>query len=114
MLSLIWAISINVRLLICSIAECLSLDNIPDGKWFCRTCHNTWLKEKFIKHNVNAVAAGRVEGVDAFEQIRQRCILIVKNQADDAGGCALCRCVYGGVCFFYLMLNITFFELNVE
>ena len=50
-------------------------------------------KEKFVEHNANAVAAGRVAGVDPIEQITKRCIRIVNTQVDEMGGCALCRCV---------------------
>ncbi|RVX20011.1 Increased DNA methylation 1 [Vitis vinifera] len=48
-------------------------------------------KEKFVEHNANAVAAGRVAGVDPIEQITKRCIRIVNTQVDEMGGCALCR-----------------------
>ncbi|RVX20290.1 Increased DNA methylation 1 [Vitis vinifera] len=71
--------------------ECVSLENIPKGKWFCKFCLNTLQKGKFVERNANAVAAGRMGGVDPIEQIRKRCIRIVKSQTDEAGGCALCR-----------------------
>lgn len=48
-------------------------------------------KEKFVERNANAVAAGRVAGVDPIEQITMRCIRIVKTPEVDFGGCALCR-----------------------
>lgn len=41
--------------------------------------------------NPDAVAAGRVEGVDPIEQIAKRCIRIVKDIEAEIGGCALCR-----------------------
>lgn len=46
-----------------------------------------------MKHNANAVAAGRVSGgVDPIEQITKRCIRIVKNpQKDEVIACVLCR-----------------------
>ena len=87
------AYSIWCWLLICPIAECVSLANIPKGKWFCKFCNNMLQKEKFVEHNANAVAAGRVAGVDPIEQITKRCIRIVNTQVDEMGGCALCRCV---------------------
>ncbi|KAL6341881.1 hypothetical protein AAG906_038126 [Vitis piasezkii] len=71
--------------------ECVSLANIPKGKWFCKFCNNMLQKEKFVEHNANAVAAGRVAGVDPIEQITKRCIRIVNTQVDEMGGCALCR-----------------------
>uniref|UniRef100_A0A2C9V866 Zinc finger PHD-type domain-containing protein n=1 Tax=Manihot esculenta TaxID=3983 RepID=A0A2C9V866_MANES len=64
---------------------------IPRGKWFCQFCENMFQREKFVEHNVNAVAAGRVSGVDPIEQISKRCILIVKNIEAELSGCVLCR-----------------------
>ena len=47
-------------------------------------------KEKFVERNVNAVAAGRVAGIDPIEQITRRCIRIVQTpEAEVGGGCAL-------------------------
>lgn len=72
-------------------SECLSMQAIPKGKFHCRYCKNNFEKEKFVEHNANAVAAGRVAGVDPIEQITTRCIRIVGTMATDIGGCALCR-----------------------
>ncbi|KAI8018651.1 AUGMIN subunit 3 [Camellia lanceoleosa] len=36
-------------------------------------------RKKFVEHNANVVAAGRVLGVDLIEQITKHCIRIVKN-----------------------------------
>jgi hypothetical protein len=44
-----------------------------------------------VEHNENAVAAGRVSGVDPIEDITMRCIRIVKNIEADISGCVLCR-----------------------
>lgn len=44
-----------------------------------------------MAHNDNAIAAGRVAGVDPIEQIFRRCIRIVSTPNNDIGGCALCR-----------------------
>lgn len=44
-----------------------------------------------MEHNENAVAAGRVSGVDPIEEISQRCIRIVKNIEAELSGCVLCR-----------------------
>ncbi|XP_050942558.1 uncharacterized protein LOC103497541 [Cucumis melo] len=52
---------------------------------------NMFEREKFVEHNVNAVAAGRVHGVDPIEQITKRCIRIVKNIETHLSGCVLCR-----------------------
>lgn len=50
-------------------------------------------KEKHSVRNVNAVAAGRVAGIDPFEEIKQRCIRILDTVEHEDGGCVLCRCV---------------------
>ncbi|OAY38104.1 uncharacterized protein LOC110626469 isoform X2 [Manihot esculenta] len=71
--------------------ECLSIREIPDGKWYCKFCLNNFQKEKFVERNANAIAAGRVAGVDPIEQITKRCIRIVKTLESEFGGCVLCR-----------------------
>ncbi|XP_007027516.2 PREDICTED: uncharacterized protein LOC18598089 isoform X1 [Theobroma cacao] len=71
--------------------ECASLPTIPRGRWYCKYCQNMFMREKFVEHNANAVAAGRILGVDAIEQITSRCIRIVKNIEAELSGCALCR-----------------------
>ncbi|GMI88972.1 hypothetical protein like AT2G27980 [Hibiscus trionum] len=72
--------------------ECISLPCIPSGTWHCRYCHNTFEKEKFVQHNANAVAAGRVAGIDPIEQITKRCIRIIKTpEAEVPSVCVLCR-----------------------
>ncbi|CAK9323128.1 unnamed protein product [Citrullus colocynthis] len=71
--------------------ECASLSSIPRGDWYCKFCQNMFQREKFVEHNVNAVAAGRVYGVDPIEQITKRCIRIVRNIETDLSGCVLCR-----------------------
>ncbi|XP_011657045.1 uncharacterized protein LOC101214170 isoform X2 [Cucumis sativus] len=72
--------------------DCVPLQCIPTGIWYCKYCQNLFQKEKFVEHNANAVAAGRVAGVDPIEQITTRCIRIVKTMEVEVGGCALCRC----------------------
>lgn len=71
--------------------ECASLTSIPRGDWYCTYCQNKFQREKFVEHNENAVAAGRVSGVDPIEEITMRCIRIVKNIEADISGCVLCR-----------------------
>ncbi|KAK8697771.1 hypothetical protein V6N13_113908 [Hibiscus sabdariffa] len=72
--------------------ECISLPRIPSGTWHCRYCQNTFQKEKFVQHNANAVAAGRVAGIDPIEQITKRCIRIIKTpEAEVPSVCVLCR-----------------------
>ncbi|KAB1221200.1 Chromodomain-helicase-DNA-binding protein 4 [Morella rubra] len=71
--------------------ECASLTSIPPGDWYCTYCQNMFEREKFVEHNENAVAAGRVSGVDPIEQITKRCIRIVRNIEADISGCVLCR-----------------------
>ncbi|KAF2307459.1 hypothetical protein GH714_028833 [Hevea brasiliensis] len=70
---------------------CASLASIPRGKWFCQFCENMFQREKFVEHNANAVAAGRISGVDPIEQITKRCIRIVRNIEAELSGCVLCR-----------------------
>ncbi|KAK8475359.1 hypothetical protein V6N11_069274 [Hibiscus sabdariffa] len=50
-----------------------------------------FMREKLVEHNANALAAGRILGVDAIEQITSRCIRIVENFEAELSGCALCR-----------------------
>ncbi|XP_044505986.1 uncharacterized protein LOC123225790 [Mangifera indica] len=71
--------------------DCVSLPGIPKGPWYCRYCQNMFQKEKFVEHNANAIAAGRVLGVDPIEQITNRCIRIVETPDTELGGCVLCR-----------------------
>ncbi|XP_050380361.1 uncharacterized protein LOC126797704 [Argentina anserina] len=71
--------------------DCASLSGVPRGDWYCKFCQNMFQREKFVEHNENAVAAGRVEGIDPIEQITQRCIRIVKDIEAELTGCVLCR-----------------------
>ncbi|CAI9761540.1 unnamed protein product [Fraxinus pennsylvanica] len=70
--------------------ECVSLPSIPQESWYCKYCENMILKEQYAEHNTNAIAAGRVAGINALQQITQRCIRIVETTEVDAGGCAVC------------------------
>lgn len=72
--------------------DCVGLSSIPQGDWYCRYCHNLHQREKCLESNANAIAAGRVAGVDPIEQIFKRCIRVVQTQESDVGGCVLCRC----------------------
>ncbi|KAL5081837.1 hypothetical protein RYX36_010258 [Vicia faba] len=72
--------------------DCVPLPCIPSGTWYCKYCQNNFLKESNVERNVNALAAGRIAGIDPLEQINRRCIRIVKSVAVDHGGCALCGC----------------------
>lgn len=75
--------------------ECASLQTVPRGKWYCKFCQNRFQREKFVAYNANALAAGRVSGVDAIGQITERCIRIVKNpEASEVFACVLCRLHY--------------------
>ncbi|KAH1130676.1 hypothetical protein J1N35_002054 [Gossypium stocksii] len=72
--------------------ECISLPCIPTGTWHCRYCQNTFQNEKFVEHNANALAAGRVAGIDPIEQITKRCIRIIRTpEAEVPSVCVLCR-----------------------
>lgn len=55
-----------------------------------------------MERNENALAAGRVAGIDPLEEITKRCIRVVENQEVGNSGvpakkgapaCVLCRCV---------------------
>ncbi|KAL9336733.1 hypothetical protein Peur_071221 [Populus x canadensis] len=70
---------------------CASLSTVPSGDWYCQHCQNTFQREKFVEHNANAFAAGRVSEIDSIEQITKRCFRIVKNVEAELTGCALCR-----------------------
>lgn len=48
-------------------------------------------RSKLEERSANAIAAGRVPGVDALEEIARRCIRIVESSYSDIGGCAVCR-----------------------
>ncbi|RXH80827.1 hypothetical protein DVH24_004741 [Malus domestica] len=71
--------------------DCASLPSVPRGDWYCKFCQNMFQREKFVEHNENAVAAGRIDGIDPIEQITQRCIRIVKDIEAELTGCVLCR-----------------------
>lgn len=73
-------------------AECASLLAVPRGKWYCKYCENKFQREKFVEHNANAIAAGRISGIDPIEQISKRCMRTVKNPEEaEVIACALCR-----------------------
>ncbi|KAF3434756.1 hypothetical protein FNV43_RR21841 [Rhamnella rubrinervis] len=66
---------------------------------FCAVIHvqglfiqNLFEKEQFVERNSNAVAAGRVPGIDSIEQITNRCIHIINTEEIDFGGYSLYRC----------------------
>ncbi|RDX93310.1 Increased DNA methylation 1, partial [Mucuna pruriens] len=72
--------------------ECASVSSIPRGEWYCQICQHMFLRDRpVLYNNADAVAAGRVEGVDPIEQIAKRCIRIVKDIGAEIGGCVLCR-----------------------
>ncbi|MCD9560322.1 hypothetical protein HAX54_018937 [Datura stramonium] len=71
--------------------ECVSLPSIPTGTWYCKYCESMFAKERFVEHNANAIAAGRVAGIDAIEQITNRCIRIVEALETEVSVCVLCR-----------------------
>lgn len=79
--------------------ECIS-EAVPQGTWYCKYCQNMFQKEKFVERNENALAAGRVAGVDPIEEITKRCIRVVENPEvgelgvpakKGAPACVLCR-----------------------
>ncbi|KAL6575797.1 hypothetical protein OROHE_000778 [Orobanche hederae] len=70
---------------------CVDLLSLPQGTWYCKYCSNMFEREKFAERDANAIAAGRVPGVDPLADITQRCIRIVATFEADVGGCAICR-----------------------
>ncbi|XP_055833556.1 uncharacterized protein LOC129902359 [Solanum dulcamara] len=72
-------------------AECVFLPSIPTGTWYCKYCENMFAKERFVETNANAIAAGRVAGIDAIEQITKRCIRMVETLETEVSVCVLCR-----------------------
>ncbi|KAG2371457.1 Protein CHROMATIN REMODELING 4 [Vigna angularis] len=70
--------------------DCVPLPCIPSGTWYCKYCQNVFQKDRQGQHNVNALAAGRIEGTDILEQMNPRCIRVVRTVEVDHGGCALC------------------------
>ncbi|KAL5717047.1 hypothetical protein ACHQM5_010127 [Ranunculus cassubicifolius] len=71
--------------------DCIGEPTVPRGKWYCPYCQEVFQKDQACAHNANAVAAGRISGVDPIEQISKRCIRIVKTPENEVGGCVLCR-----------------------
>ncbi|KAL1191053.1 Increased DNA methylation 1 [Cardamine amara subsp. amara] len=71
---------------------CASLPSLPTERWSCKCCVNMVEREKFVDRNLNAIAAGRVEGVDAIAEITKRCIRIVSSfESELPSVCVLCR-----------------------
>ncbi|KAL0291902.1 UNVERIFIED_CONTAM: Increased DNA methylation 1 [Sesamum radiatum] len=70
--------------------KCVDLSVIPQGIWYCKYCRNMFEREKLAEPDANAIAAGRVPGIDPLEAITQRCIHTVETFEPDIGGCAIC------------------------
>ncbi|KAL3530491.1 hypothetical protein ACH5RR_009813 [Cinchona calisaya] len=70
---------------------CIKLPSIPEDSWICRFCVNMIRKEKFVERNANAIAAGRVAGIDPIEKVKKRCIHTIGASQPEVGGCVLCR-----------------------
>lgn len=74
------------------VADCVGELRVPRGDWYCPYCVNMFHRENHCASNANALAAGRVEGVDVIEQITKRCIRIAETiEPEVSGGCSLCR-----------------------
>ncbi|XP_006656529.2 uncharacterized protein LOC102707973 [Oryza brachyantha] len=71
--------------------ECIGFTTIPKGSWCCRYCENRQQRESSLAYNHNAIAAGRIDGIDPMEQIFTRSIRIATTPVTGFGGCALCR-----------------------
>lgn len=63
-------------------------------------------KERFVETNANAIAAGRVAGIDAIEQITRRCIRMVETLETDVTVCVLCRSHFYSY-FVFLLFSTT-------
>lgn len=83
----------------------MGLPSIPEGDWHCQYCQNLHQRERSVASNDNAIAAGRVAGVDPIEQIFKRSIRIVTSSQADVGGCAVCR-------FLLLYRSPSFFDFD--
>ncbi|EEE66405.1 hypothetical protein OsJ_22748 [Oryza sativa Japonica Group] len=70
--------------------ECVGFTTIPRGTWCCRYCENRQQRESSLAYNHNAIAAGRIDGIDPMEQIFTRSIRIATTPVTGFGGCALC------------------------
>lgn len=70
----------------------MGLSSVPEDNYECRYCQIMYEREKSVACNDNAIAAGRVAGVDPIQQIIQRCIRIVKTSTD-ISSCVLCKLV---------------------
>ncbi|KAF5940795.1 hypothetical protein HYC85_021962 [Camellia sinensis] len=100
------------------------VSSIPSGTWYCKYYENMFQKEKFVEHNANAVAAGRITGIDPLEQITKRCIRIVETIETDVGGCALCTLLINiditgdtfplGCAFDKSIVHHKYFEYNLD
>ncbi|EFH55382.1 protein binding protein [Arabidopsis lyrata subsp. lyrata] len=77
---------------ICRDGVCASLSSLPSERWSCKYCVNMVEREKFVDSNLNAIAAGRVQGVDAIAEITNRCIRVVSSFGTELPSvCVLCR-----------------------
>ncbi|CAI8608769.1 unnamed protein product [Vicia faba] len=47
--------------------DCVPLRCIPSGTWYCKYCQNNFLNESNVELNVNAMAVGRIAGIDPLE-----------------------------------------------
>ncbi|KAL5214840.1 hypothetical protein ABZP36_003992 [Zizania latifolia] len=71
--------------------ECVGFTTIPKGTWCCLYCENRKQRESSLAYNNNAIAAGRIDGIDSIEQIFTRSIRIATTPVNGFGGCALCK-----------------------
>uniref|UniRef100_A0A0D9WUF7 PHD-type domain-containing protein n=1 Tax=Leersia perrieri TaxID=77586 RepID=A0A0D9WUF7_9ORYZ len=71
--------------------ECVGFTTTPKGTWCCRYCENRQQRESCLAYNNNAIAAGRIDGIDPMEQIFTRSIRVATTPITGFGGCALCR-----------------------
>lgn len=72
-------------------SDCITLSSTPGDSWYCKYCESQFQQERVLERNANAVAAGRIAGVDPIEQITRRCIRIATTLGSDFGGCVFCR-----------------------
>lgn len=81
--------------LVTSGADCLLLDEIPEGDWFCPSCDETRSAAGILKkndHRRRERGNCRVSSVaGAKERNPGRCSRLLKAAENVGGGCVLCR-----------------------
>ncbi|KAK6144291.1 hypothetical protein DH2020_021111 [Rehmannia glutinosa] len=72
--------------------ECVGLSSTPQGTWYCKYCRNMFEKERIAEPDANAIAAGRVPGVDPLADITQALHSYCCNAFEDVADVAFAGC----------------------